>query len=96
MKRKYPLTDEQLLDCIRGFMFMTCIGAGYTSKQFMEHIAHLIDLYKVQQQTEDILLPLQGKNPIKCTCPPTATIHNPSCIYYAPSPQDIYQELLNK
>lgn len=30
----------------------------------------------------------------KCTCPPTQQTHTPPCIYYAPSPQDIYKESL--
>lgn len=29
-----------------------------------------------------------------CICPQTASSHNPSCSYYAPSPQEIYKESL--
>ena len=32
----------------------------------------------------------------KCTCPPNAPLHTPPCIYYAPSPQEIYKETLRE
>lgn len=31
-----------------------------------------------------------------CICPPTEEHHTPLCIYYAPSPQEIYREFVNE
>ena len=38
-------------------------------------------------------IPKPSEPPV-CTCPPTTETHNEKCVYYAPSPKQIYKQFL--
>lgn len=65
-----------------------------TLEQHLENLEHLErKLSMCLGNSIEARCSQEKQNP-PCICPPTAPTHNPECIYYPPSPQEIYKQSL--
>lgn len=99
LKAIIALSNGKIVQCIQLQMDDEFCVAVYRNKR-------VFDIFRIPHRSIDdegnsaMIQPLTIEfsialpNTRKCICPPTDTSHNPSCTYYAPSPQEIYRSLL--
>lgn len=77
--RQASITSKQLFDSLERIELLT-----YQSAAFLESNRESIINGQI----------LTNESIFQCTCPLTALTHNTDCIYYPPSPQEIYKQCL--